>query len=117
MATETKWTPGPWKVGGYSMAGESKHFRHNDGDFIVAPVEGDEELGPVARIHFKGKAKRGEAYKTDDPIGLANANLISAAPELYEALNALIQTDGEVYSISLRGRANAALAKARGEQP
>lgn len=48
----------------------------------------------------------------------ANAALISAAPDLYEALDnlaAIMETDGRSYVVEAVRSARAALAKARGE--
>jgi hypothetical protein len=71
--SKAKFTPGPWKV--------NVGFRTYDGSFAVTAPDSD-----IAFVTFHGKAKRGEAWHTDDPEGLANANLIAAATELYEAL-------------------------------
>lgn len=94
--SEQKWTPGPWEA-----------FHSTSGNFTVAgPVRGGD--GP----YLDGSD--------------ANAFLIAAAPELYEALEGLaaaasIQVGAaggaldHVFAVHLRG-ARAALAKARGEQ-
>lgn len=109
---KTTHTPGPWRV---SERGEPipapddlpadrqkqwndlqaemcKPFRHNDGSFVIVKDTGDER-GPVATATFQGKAKRGQAWNTDDPEGLANARLIAAAPDLLAALEAVSRLD------------------------
>ena len=94
MSTETKWTPGPW---------------HSRGFPTISAGKGN---GMIAKV-FERYMDRAERE--------ANANLIAAAPELYEALadareltQALIN-DGYTGYIGQRGRIDAALAKARGE--
>lgn len=62
------------------------YFRHNDGSFVVTTEYG----GPVAAVTFKGKAKRGQAWNAPDAEGMANARLIAAAPDLLDALKALM---------------------------
>ena len=75
ITTETKFTPGPWKV-----------FRASDGRFILGV--GDKNAGGITD---------GGDVATND-LGIwrsgaerdANAALIAAAPELYEALAGLV---------------------------
>lgn len=58
-------------------------------------------------------ASRMKLNMQDDlDVAKANAYLIAAAPDLYEALEAMVCTDGGAVSIQ---KARAALAKARGE--
>lgn len=85
--TDTKFTPGPWR------RGQTGNLR------IYGPDGMGEHSGVVAEV----KSKNG--HQT------ANAHLIAAAPDLYEALEEVIAATG--YS---NGKARAALAKARGEQ-
>lgn len=104
MSDRPKWTPGPWHVGA-----------QNDALYVLdaapspAPYDGPlpREYGPnvVATPNW-----RSEEYH-------ANAHLISAAPELYEALERLLEDafldiSGEPIDTAY---AYAALAKARGE--
>ena len=72
------YTKGPWKY--------NAGFRSNDGSFAVTQ---DQEYDPthIGFVTFHGKAKRGQAWCTPDPEGDANARLVAAAPEMYEALN------------------------------
>jgi len=148
-STTAKHTPGPWKIS-IAMAMEdlelmAKHrgdpapeswrqySRRNEGHWVIVTDDGD-FLGLAA---FQGLAKRGEAYRTPDPEGLANARLIAAAPALLAALEKLFlyvtepATFEEEYgqpefpgsSISceawleaqVRGPARAAIAAAKGE--
>ena len=94
--SDTKWTPGPWKphATGLARSGKPEHEIHwsDDGECIAEIVHGEPE-----------------------------ANLIAAAPDLYEELEgargtiqALID-EGYTGYIEHRGRIDAALAKARGE--
>lgn len=128
---ETKWTPGPWSV---------PHFAQPDVNCSCKYVLTDGFMGAVASVHCSGEGddwqKHGDNPKFDEAV--ANAHLIAAAPELYEALVALIHDDypftgiyderkfieylhvekeiGNYYAPMLLA-AIAALAKARGEQP
>ncbi len=101
-------TPGPWSLesddNGYAEA-----FRRYAGADAIQ-VSGDHWTVAVAL--------------DDGPPGQANAHLIAAAPELYEALKAITDCYGvgqrdpakfleHVHDFMMEGRA--ALAKARGE--
>lgn len=99
--SETKWTPGPWSVNWARTGAEI--FAH-DGKWLMTMER------PPSQIH-------------------ANAHLIAAAPELYEALEAMLagwryamtfiarqcDLDGVGWK-NAENKAEAALAKARGEQ-
>lgn len=75
------------KLKGETLAEHEGYYRDNNGDWIVTFADPDDEIGGrVAAVTFKGKAKRGETYRAPDPIGMARARLIAAAPELYSAL-------------------------------
>lgn len=95
---DTRWTPGPWLV---SETGSV--VAASDSGYVAEPYDGRHTL------------------QNDAAITAANAHLIAAAPEMYEALAAVI---GD-YEAHMRGHeyvptpliaARAALAKARGEQ-
>ena len=93
--------------------------RDNDGAWIIVGSDGNR----VAVASFKGTAKRGNAWNAPDPEGQANAQLIAAAPEMYEALEtaleALHHTLRNVCNspkYCTRCKVEAVLAKARGEE-
>jgi hypothetical protein len=73
---------------------------------------------PASRIVWSG-ADRRICFLTSDGPNLANARLIAAAPELYEALaDIMAHHEGffvSTFELELATRATAALAKARGE--
>ncbi len=103
--TKTKWTPGPWFYTGQHIWYDSRELvccGRGHGECCGEPdVKGGQEL--IAQT------------------GENNAALISAAPELYEALYWLAQEEtpypiGQPYQHWL-DIARAALAKARGEAP
>lgn len=116
--SETKWTPGPWK------ATRSEPAEGYDCWWITANLGSNLE---------KELASVSGGVSTSGP----NARLIAAAPELYEALNALVQADDSRETFALFGladsvdndgdtyqseglatvlrRARSALSKARGE--
>jgi hypothetical protein len=98
-------TPGPWRVrepGCATVLGMKRHT-HFDGSFTDFEAE-------VARIQ-------------PSPMREANARLIAAAPELYEALKALqlqalqsnVNEPSNEWGRDALAQARGALAKARGE--
>ena len=88
--SNTKWTPGPWGVIGATL--------------------GEEGAFAVPTVLYEIAAR-------DMVASQANANLIAAAPDLYDALWVLTEHNllyyGEHHNTVIAGRA--ALAKARGE--
>jgi hypothetical protein len=87
--SEAKFTKGPWVIS-----------RRSSGLF--------EEIGPLSADDYAG------ASWLD--ISSADAALISAAPDLYEALNELTDwADTYAMGHTVTDNARAALAKARGE--
>jgi hypothetical protein len=114
-AEQAKHTPGPWSVDPRSL-----HVSAEDekGYMRIADVRG---WG-----HLTGKGIGGWAYSDDMAIGIqeANARLIAAAPEMYEALKAIgARSVVDVYDdeaelrrqlFHINSIANAALAKAEG---
>ena len=88
MSNEQKWAPGPWE------------FNYCDGSLVSGPND-------IGYVEVKGWFQLG--------MGEANAHLIAAAPELYEALEALLETcHAEPHGEKERMAARAALAKANG---
>lgn len=91
---ETKHTPGPWKVSSYGTP-HLKVFA-NDGAHVASVNYGDVDMNTQA----------------------ANARLIAAAPELLEALSAMVHaytsTDGNAQCAAL-AKAEAAFRKAQGK--
>lgn len=111
-----KHTPGPW-------------FADSNGDvWRRSPADLYQNGGGVAGDRPLAAANKGwfgEA-ETGYPVE-ANARLIAAAPELYEALEGMLQVYGGKYDndclpknsveLDLIDMARAAIAKATGEQP
>ena len=108
--SETKWTPGPWEVCDLSI---------RDG----VPVH------EITSLHDSCWIAQVQDHRNCSGTlpGSANAHLIAAAPELYEALEALVPfaigswhiepIDGAFEGAMQRVKsARAALRKARGEQ-
>ena len=89
---DRKWTPGPWTIS-----------TEND---VCTQIDG--EYHAVCTDQF--------CYSSDDEKK-ANAHLIAAAPDLYEALQVMVDyCNAECGSKIYPGhQANQALAKARGE--
>lgn len=87
------WTPGPWKVNKYGSIGAGP-LGHTP---VVAYAE-----------PFYGDDKR-------DGDSSANAQMIAAAPELYEALHEILDLGLHQIPPEDHNRAVRALRKARGE--
>lgn len=90
----TEFTPGPWNVG-------------------KDPADRTRIYGQIGRLAI---TKGGELNRD-----IANANLIAAAPDMYEVLAEILEYDGGADSALqdkyVMERAWDALAKARGEKP
>jgi hypothetical protein len=111
-----KYTPGPWKFERPADLEESYrilkkelpdhegYFRENDGTWSITDSTGLR----VATASFKGKAKRGEAWRTADPEGMANARLISAVTDLAE----LLMESRDIVGDDWRERRDSVLKKA-----
>ena len=119
--SETKFTPGPWKWKG-------EDYRGGWGwQLLVGPngeglICGEDSDGPYQ--HLKAFVPIDPKYCETAPrvhVLEANAHLIAAAPELYEALENLTRLANFPKEASYKevfeswGKARAALAKARGE--
>lgn len=94
----SKWTPGPWTV---SVSGGDRYIDSCDG--WIAEVN----CWPTSPIKLvpRGSEKH-----------IANARLIAAAPDLYEALWAILYADQEnAVPDEIHAKARAALDKAKGE--
>ena len=127
MSDKRGFTPGPWKfvqqsvylekakLFGTELPEHEGYSRENNGDWIVTA---DDKYGMgvrVASAAFRGKAKRGSAWNAPDPEGQATARLISAAPELLEALEELMLALKDVtLPTAVEGYVRAAIAKAVG---
>lgn len=109
-----KWTPGPWTA--------ANGFVHQSDEQRAACVERVPNWCEI----IGGNYPMPEGFSVSGHCGLANAQLIGAAPELYEALDTLLAAEiavGDEPDSNLawskmhiaRDRATAALAKARGE--
>ena len=114
--SDTKFTPGPWRISPhYDEKGKMHPSRWRG---IYEPVPGQElgSLSCVLSIGIEGNVE--DAWLQTSQ---ANADLIAAAPELYEALDRwfpFIETEeGYAPSKPWVEKARAALAKARGETP
>jgi hypothetical protein len=104
--SETRFTPGPWDAGVSEILGKRR--------FTVAPEYN----------HGIAVSICGDCGAEDEEESIANANLIAAAPDMYEALEAAILEYGKPggpWNVpsspgSWIDKAKAALVKARGEQ-
>lgn len=111
--SEAKFTPGPWKLwGGYVVCGANDD---SDGDPVVVTFceAAKRKNGPHAGLTI------GVHSRPHYAEGIANAKLIAAAPEMYEALKSLqnyFQESHVELPQSLHDAYEAALAKAEGRQ-
>lgn len=110
-----KFTPGPWEQSHREVMGR-------DGLFTVV-YRADDPDNLIASLHWHS-VKTDKGWTTDRA---ANAHLIAAAPDMYEALEDTAALAAALTSHTIRingqyvevreavARARAALAKARGE--
>jgi len=124
------------KLKGETLADHEGYYRTNDGGWIVSfkgKISANDDVddgGQICVVAFKGTAKRGQAWNAPDPVGMAFARLIAAAPYLYEALREAkgladmavmsddqegTPSDDQAVLEKLRARIDAALAKAEGQ--
>lgn len=123
----TSFTPGPWRFQVYAMHDddverakqvgiEPTRLLTNDGMATVS-APADDGPKPVARIVCHTPYKRGTGYKVDCAERDANAHLIAAAPDMYQALKDLVSADRDTLNDDaspIWGQIAAALAKAEG---
>lgn len=94
-----KWTPGPWRASKMSRAGTAHRVWRNDLP-IDTVADGNPNYWKIA----------------DNVHSPADAILISASPDMYEALDELLtEYGGSLGNDPVVLRARAALAKARGQ--
>jgi len=105
--TETKHTPGPWSV---------IPPDENSKSWFVGRDRLGASIGTVPE-HFKDDRTFYVCCFRYFPIddAEANANLIAAAPDMYEVLEDLLKYKGVMSDESV-ARARSAIAKARGEK-
>ena len=108
--TERKWTAGPWHLPHFAKPNVNCQC-----EYILAEHGG---MGAIAAVYCSGDGdewmKNGDNPKFIEAV--ANAHLIAAAPDLYEALEANVDAmDNLGISGGAMDAARAALAKARGE--
>ena len=110
-----KFTPGPWRI----VQREEQNFVSKPKNVRVGPaICGVEKSTTTISIYANpGAWQPCPDVKELDAIGHANADLIAAAPDLYEAAemcSRLIE-EPEITLIDIIKKCKAALAKARGE--
>jgi len=117
-----KHTAGPWRLGWPSGSLESDSLRKT-GDGVpyrvYHTVDGVTRSGKYAKgvAHiYLGEYEKDKLFKKTQPMleeQLANALLITAAPELLEACKDMVtRLDNSPYSSELEKKARAAIAKA-----
>lgn len=105
-----KWTPGPWRPGRPDMLNE--RFERGFGKTIYTD---DDRGGFHHATGTRLPLDVGEAFAPEADECLANAHLIAAAPDLYEALQEMYEASATGRAVPI-GRALSALRKARGEK-
>jgi hypothetical protein len=107
-------TPGPWHV---------KDRRHAPLPNIQILDEHGHEVAQASDVHMRDylspHAWTNEQANQTDAIGLANARLMAAAPELYESLKNIIESfsDDELLGSENWNMARAAIAKVEDGTP
>ena len=114
--SNAKFTPGPWRI----VQREEQDFVSKPKNVRVGPaICGVEKSTTTISIHANPDAGPCPDVEKLDAIGHANADLIAAAPEIYEALESILEIgkrdmSNPKYDAYFQS-AHAALAKARGE--
>lgn len=120
------WTPGPWNIHAVMSTPEPRPCEELGDDFMFADTyiaRGDKLIGEV-RMQRGGKDTGFPSVECEREM-LANAHLIVAAPELFDALEDALsgwryirEQHGDLYGVGwerVETAARAALAKAKGE--
>lgn len=117
MQNETKFTPGPWSAwlgrGGHSRTGPAAAAAH-----LFVSEHKKSPYGAFVEMSSKSMECPCIALGDTKERAEANARLIAAAPELYDALAQWQAADREYdprERMNARRARDAALAKARGE--
>jgi hypothetical protein len=100
VPTGARFTPGPWRI--YGPDKECPGIEADAGSIVV--FGGGTDMCGI-RGSYCGRTEQ-----------MANARLIAAAPELYEALSEYLAAYSGAEIMAARAKAEAALAKSRGEQ-
>lgn len=97
-STQTKFTPGPWKVFGNVIR-------------AIETIDGQDRRGEIVAMPMSG----GDPDRRNLGNFEANARLIAAAPDLLAACErALSELDGDPHRYELVDAINAAISKAKG---
>jgi hypothetical protein len=101
--SERKWTKGPWAV----------HHDHPDAE----TAKGHASIDVATRNHFRGLEIAG-MYCMEGERQRANSRLIASAPDLFEALDALLPYAANMleHDHPVIAKARAALQRAEGEE-
>ncbi len=113
---EVKYTPAPWRIGTWGG--------HN-ANFIAAGPSNALEAQAICEVYgipmhtsleeCEQMAQKPSPFSKRTLEGLANARLISSAPELLEALKSLVTGEGQTLKSSLVDKALAAINKVEGK--
>lgn len=127
-SSQVKFSPGPWRCPMFHGSDEQNERARELGLDPVPALANDgarfimAESGRVALVDCQTQYKRGQGHQTACAERDANAHLIAASPELYEALgkalHLLCHLDEPLSPLSIEDAiedARAALKKARGE--
>lgn len=108
----TRFTPGPWAYEVLPSNEEERSMPMADWTLMFIGPEDDERPGCVFRSFIEAD------YVTPDGNIEADARLVAAAPELYEALKAIVADEPwQNAPRDILRNARAVLAKANGDQP
>lgn len=111
--SETKWTPGPWAISGLSMNDGSISIGQAELRIVIAYATNAASFGDFVSAAIRGRRDFGAPDTA--ATQWANAHLITAAPDLYEALEEMLGEGPGRPPPATCERARTALRKARGE--
>ena len=107
--TISEFTPGPWRVSDENRDDLERYARFGP---VVVYANDDCNIHPIADCSCNHTCR-------EDEEQIANANLISAAPDMYEALMLALphfQGENSSHDEEIADEICAALAKARGQR-
>lgn len=107
------WTPGPWSIHVMDSDGQPRFVLTGDWQFNQRSIGAGEAL--IASTMWHDSPNGGYPSAASNEEMLANANLIAAAPELFEVAQAMANFDGRNNNAALKEMARVAVNKALGK--
>ena len=105
---ENKFTPGPWEV-------RNINDRRRGWRISIKQDDPPEPIGDIAHVYMKSGQSHTFTDNADNGTGIANAQLIAAAPELLEACKKVVNNWGNLHPKD-RQQLKQAITNAKGKE-